>query len=188
MITRIALMVWMAHASAHRVETRQKLAVCLSVEAADRHLISAIAKGLATRMFADIGIRLEWKSCERAGESSQRPIPIKLVSGPLEGFKSNVLGYAAPYQGRHIVIFFDRIEPMPRPGALLAHVMVHEITHVVQGVSRHSQSGMMKAHWSSRDLLQMQYKPLPFAREDVDLLYRGLAARRELKGTSLAAQ
>ena len=61
--------------------------------------------------------------------------------------------------------------------AVLAHVLVHEITHILQGLSRHSESGVMKARWDSQDFAQMSWKPLPFTAEDVDLIQRGLAAR-----------
>ena len=33
----------------------------------------------------------------------------------------------------------------------------------------------MKPHWSNHDLTEMRYKPLPFAREDLILLYSALA-------------
>jgi hypothetical protein len=92
-----------------------------------------------------------------------------------------------PYRS-HITIFFDRIETMEDPWTVLGHVMVHEITHIVQGVSRHSHTGLMKPHWNSHDLAQMRYKPLPFTREDLLLLYAGLAMWRESTDTQTVAQ
>jgi hypothetical protein len=139
-------------------------------------------------MFADIGIRLEWTACEPAGIPSPAPVLVEVVSGTPEGFKSGVLGYAMPFQVRHVIIFFDRIATMPIAYTALAHVMVHEIAHVIQGVSRHSQIGLMKAHWTGRDLLEMQYKPLPFTTEDLTLLYRGLTAARDMTPTECSAQ
>ena len=182
MITRIALLACMAHATAYGSETRQKLTACLQVEIPDPHLISRLAQGLATRIFADIGIPLDWRACEPADESSQTPIVVQLVSGKKEGLMSGVLGSAMPYR-RHIIIFFDRIETMQDPWTVLGHVMVHEITHIIQGVSRHSDTGLMKPHWSSHDLTEMRYKPLPFTQEDLILLYSALAMRRESTDT-----
>jgi hypothetical protein len=141
-------------------------------------LISALAQGLATKIFAAIGIPLDWRACEPADESSQTPIVIELVSGKREGLVSGVLGYAMPYR-RHIIIFYDRIETMQDAGTVLGHVMVHEITHIIQGVSRHSDTGLMKPHWSNDDLQKMRYRPLPFTREDLILLYSALAMPRE---------
>jgi hypothetical protein len=81
MITRIALLGCMAHATAYGSETRQKLTACLQVEIPDPHLISRLAQGLASRIFAHIGISLDWRACEPADESSQAPIVIELASG-----------------------------------------------------------------------------------------------------------
>jgi len=173
MITRIALLACLTHATVYGSETRHKLTACLQVEIPDPHLISRLAQGLATRIFADNGIPLDWRACEPAGESS-RTIVVHLVSGKREGLLSGVLGYAMPDR-RYIVIFYDRIETMQDPWNVLGHVMVHEITHIIQGVSRHSDTGLMKPHWSNHDLRVMRYKPLPFAREDLILLYTALA-------------
>jgi len=182
MITRIGLLVCMAHATGYGRETRQKLEVCLKVETTDPHFIIPRARELATRIFAGIAIPLEWRACKPAAESSQTPIVVRLISRMPEGFRSGSLGCATPY-GRHITIFFDRIETMQDPSAVLGHVMVHEITHIIQGVSRHSHTGLMKPHWNNHDLVQMRYKPLPFTEEDLLLLYAGLAMRRESTDT-----
>jgi hypothetical protein len=61
--------------------------------------------------------------------------------------------------------------------AILAHVMTHEITHILQGAARHSETGVMKAHWDSQDFFQMTKGPLPFAPEDIDLIERGIRLR-----------
>ena len=53
------------------------------------------------------------------------------------------------------MIFYDRvrkIKPNKIP-AVLAHVMVHEVTHILQGICRHSASGVMKAQWDEEDFL-----------------------------------
>jgi hypothetical protein len=56
--------------------------------------------------------------------------------------------------------------------------MVHEITHVLQGIARHSDSGVMKANWSGEEFQRMRYKSLPFTEEDVVLTHRGLEVRK----------
>jgi hypothetical protein len=177
----------MVHATVYGSETRHKLTACLQVEIPDPHLISRLAEGLATRIFADIGISLEWRACEQPDESSRTPIVVQLVSGKKEGLMSGVLGSAMPY-GRHIIIFFDRIETMEDASTVLGHVMVHEITHIIQGVPRHSDTGLMKPHWSRHDLVQMRYKPLPFTEWDLLLLYAGLPMRRKSTDTQTVTQ
>jgi len=56
-------------------------------------------------------------------------------------------------------------------------VLVHEITHILQGVDRHSAQGVMKAQWDDNDYSAMAWKPLPFSPIDVELINRGLATR-----------
>jgi hypothetical protein len=65
--------------------------------------------------------------------------------------------------------------------------MVHEITHILQGAARHSQTGIMKAYWTDHDLLQMPFRPLSFETQDIDLLHRGLARRESLMDKALVA-
>jgi hypothetical protein len=60
---------------------------------------------------------------------------------------------------------------------LLGHVFVHEITHILENRGGHSEKGVMKRCWTTDDLYQMLYRPLPFAPLDVELIRRGLADR-----------
>ena len=62
--------------------------------------------------------------------------------------------------------------------ALLAHAMAHEIAHLLQGINRHSESGILKGHWSGTDCARMAYFPLMFTPEDAILIHRGLEERR----------
>ena len=61
--------------------------------------------------------------------------------------------------------------------ALLAHVMAHEIAHVLQGINRHSESGILKARWSDGDCARLASLPLLFTHEDAILIHRGLEER-----------
>jgi hypothetical protein len=92
------------------------------------------------------------------------------------------LAYALPYEGTHIRVFRDRIEanqPALVPH-LLAHVLVHEITHILEGCTRHSESGVMKAHWGGADFTQMLWSELPISQEDIDLVHVGMEKRAQL--------
>ena len=71
----------------------------------------------------------------------------------------------------------DRVAGLSRfaqPAVVLAHVLVHEITHILQGVNRHSDR-RLKAHWTPEDYRAMASKPLPFTPVDVQLIRLGLA-------------
>ena len=68
----------------------------------------------------------------------------------------------------------------------MGHVIAHEVMHILQGVARHSESGVMKANWTGADYQRMAWKPLPFTEEDVLLIYRGLKAREASRGSGQA--
>ena len=85
-----------------------------------------------------------------------------------------------PYEGKHIVVLFDRVSHADPSfsGRLLGYTVAHEVTHILEGVARHSQSGIMKAHWGLEDQYQMRRGRLGFAAEDVGLIYQGLDQRQ----------
>ncbi len=57
----------------------------------------------------------------------------------------------------------------------LGHVLTHEITHVLQGVARHSQEGVMKAQWTPKDRTEMRKRPQPFTPYDAKLIQDAMA-------------
>jgi hypothetical protein len=108
------------------------------------------------------------------------PILIEITPNTPKAFHSGALAYTRPFEGAHITIFWDRLRESPDSAVttgLLAHVLVHEITHILQGIDRHSTAGIMKAHWTTQEILQMRSKSLSFDPEDVRLIRLGLAAR-----------
>lgn len=187
MMIRIVLLACITHVTAYGVETRRNPAVCMQLKTPDQHLLSSLAKGLTTRIFAGIGVPLEWRACEPDSEPSPTTIVVELVSRTPPEFMSGALGYAMPGR-RRIVIFFDRIEWMPDAWVVLGHVMAHEITHVIQGVPRHSDTGLMKPHYRNSDLSEMRHKSLPFTQEDLLLLYDGLTVPRSSIDTPTGAR
>jgi len=79
------------------------------------------------------------------------------------------------------VVFYDRIprditESLFHRGSILAHVITHEITHVLQGIERHSATGVMKARWNPEEFRSMTFRPLAFEPGDIDLIH--IAMRR----------
>ncbi|HEV3332790.1 MAG TPA: hypothetical protein VG096_17505 [Bryobacteraceae bacterium] len=135
----------------------------------------------ASRIFAEIGVPIEWHCCGDRRLSPGPLIVVTLAADAPHSLQPAVLADALPYEGVHIRVFYDRIvrvAPASWRSTLLAHVLVHEITHVLQGVSRHSAEGIMKARWSEQDYSQMRWKPLPFTKTDIDLIARGLRETR----------
>jgi hypothetical protein len=177
----MALLAWLAVTVAHAGQPQQKLPVYLLDRANDGYMNYSLAETLASRMFAAIGISLEWAKGKPAAETSGPPIIIEVVTRTPADLMPGSLAYAVAYEGSHITVFLDRIAQMRAPSNVLAHVMVHEITHVLQGVSRHSATGVMKEMWTVGDFGGMRLRPLPFTPVDIDLIYAGLAARQQVK-------
>jgi hypothetical protein len=146
------------------------------------------ARNLASKIFAAINVEIDWNVVTdwrwRNCPAAALRITVQGVTAPDE--RPGALAYSTPYEGRHIVIFYDRVlerVEASRVRALMGHVIAHEIGHVLEGVIRHSDSGIMKEHWSADDFQQMVWKPLPFAPEDVMLINKGLDSRQlESKG------
>jgi hypothetical protein len=152
------------------------LTVC--VEGGPGLPIVSLAEGVTSRMFAAIGVEIRWKllspSCPKDAivVTHSYHTPAKLLPG--------ALAYALPYQGTTIRLFMDRIQKERgcRDDAyVLAHVMAHEITHILQGMSRHSTAGVMKPHWGATDYSEMLFRTLSFTPLDVDLIHAGMKHR-----------
>jgi hypothetical protein len=131
-------------------------------------------------MYEEIGVRIEWHSNGRDCRSASGAIKISLsYDTPAHQF-GKALAYSLPWEGTHIVVFYDRLKHLVEPAQvsdLLAHVLVHEITHILEGTDVHAASGVMKAVWDSRDYLNMSPKHLAFTNEDVVLIHTGLDLR-----------
>jgi hypothetical protein len=140
------------------------------------------AKVVASDIYAAIGVKILWHSprqcpAEAILITSSNDVPPGLLPG--------ALAYAMPFEGAHIVVFYDRVKN--RPGSvscLLGHVIAHEVAHILQGLKRHSESGIMKAQWTGADYRQMTWEPLQFTDEDVMLIYGGLKVREASRHSS----
>lgn len=138
----------------------------------------AQAEPIASKMFASVGVTIEWYVQGR--HCPPLAIQVSVSDRTPDTRLPGALAYAVPGQGTRIRLFYDRISrsvPARLLPCLLAHVLVHEITHILEGVCRHSDHGVMKAHWGPKDFVEMSWKPLPFADEDLDLINAGLFTR-----------
>jgi len=146
--------------------------------AADNSAAIYPAQSVASGMFRQAGVSVAWRPGTPRPKALSGPvIPIELAAKTPPERSPDALAVAYPYSGaaRGITVFYDRIRR--RAGrdanlerALLAHVLVHEITHVLEGVDRHSETGVMKAHWSAEDYAAMAVRPLPFDETDLILI------------------
>jgi hypothetical protein len=137
------------------------------------------AEDTASRMLATAGVQIAWRfGAPRSGEA----IVVDFSEHTTPNDHPGAMAYARPYEGVHIVVLYDRMQKVPGRllPVLLAHVLVHELTHLLEAVEHHSATGIMKAHWDENDYNQMLRAPLKFALEDIEMIQRGIAARRVL--------
>jgi hypothetical protein len=139
------------------------------------------AEQVAASIFAGVGISVTWHRGEPApGPPGSVVVRVDLSEDTPANCPLDTLALAHPYAGadKGITVFYKKLRQMAETVVpeqlLLGHVLAHEIGHVLEGSDRHSQEGVMKAHWSYKDLYSMQDAPLRFAPEDADLLRRGL--------------
>ena len=164
---------------------------CASVAAADVAVymepgeiarpIYCNARAEVTWMFAAAGIRVKWSETEPKRALAPVTIVIRFAHRTDAGFHPGALAYAHPFDEKPaIVVIYDRLRAVigkcPKLEArLLAHVLSHEICHVLQRTNVHADAGLMKARWSAEDWRLMAEKPLPFTQADLGMMQDGLA-------------
>ena len=52
----------------------------------------------------------------------------------------------------------------------------HELGHMLQGIAHHSDSGIMKKHWTNREISDMAVRPLTFTEYDAMLIKESLVS------------
>ncbi len=135
-----------------------------------------IARDRASRSFAAIGVNITWKFGDRG--CGPEAILLWIGQNTPVAFKPGALAYAEPRRGV-IRVFYDRIDHVrqTRTAVILGYVFTHEITHVLQGIPRHSEGGIMKAHWDESDFTNMLWKTFDFEAEDIRLIHQGVRLR-----------
>lgn len=144
----------------------------------------APAREIVRAVYAEIGVQVVWRSStpplSNCGQSSGYR---RVVFAFERGYPRSAaaFAFAKPYEQNRpcVVLFVDRLqdEAKRNPAAtriLLGHVLAHEIGHVLQRIARHTESGIMKASWTARDLLEMRASRLRFTEYDAALIHDAL--------------
>jgi hypothetical protein len=178
MVTVAAMLGGVAWAAAESGGREVVACIEMGPDRADRE--AAAARTAAARLFLRAGVKLEWHLGPHFCQAHKdQAIMVSLSMNTPKDLLPGALAYALPYEGVHIRVFYDRMagaKPDLRRH-LLAYVLVHEITHVLERTVRHSDSGIMKARWDDEDFRLMPGGGLRFTVEDIELLHAGLAAR-----------
>ena len=153
--------------------------------------VLALAGDIATRIYARLGLELQLRTGNaKRGDAkidcSKRAIEIRVefTRDIPNGLSDTTLASTLVYNIKEsrIYVLANRIRLLhqyrPRlAGPLLGHVFAHEIAHALQNIDRHSESGIMRAHWTEVDHEKMRNGTLEFEPSDVALIHLGVESR-----------
>jgi hypothetical protein len=166
------------------------MAAFLHVEAAE--IAAYVAPGggacpypamkMASAIFEEAGVKLEWRSPKEARANPTRIwLQIELAHNTPEQLAPGVLAVCHPFDRcrKGIMVFLGRVRTMAgdprRESELLGYVLVHEITHLIQGSDVHTAEGIMKERWNQADREAIYRKRLSFSPEDLPRIRQGLS-------------
>jgi hypothetical protein len=198
--TALCAISWNASAGEHPGQDWYRVNVQMGSQVAASPELLRDGQDAASRIFAGIHVQLTWTGqtqqvsnpvAASVGEPGTHDLAVEIVPHAPASFSDVALAMAMPYadSGIRIVIFYDRVDPLLRghnaPAAtILGYVLAHEIAHVLQGVARHSETGIMRARWTDNDFKQMGIRVLMFTAEDIQLIRRHLASQDAPRGCS----
>jgi hypothetical protein len=136
---------------------------------------------IAGSLLQKAGIAVTWRGDLPRDVPAGKWIRVDLADRTPLNLFPGALAVAHPYAGcsKAITVFVDRVRSMARrpdrEPILLAYVLVHEIAHVLQGVDRHSDAGIMRANWTSADCEAIYARRLEFLEEDLIMIRQGVA-------------
>jgi len=162
------------------------------------------AKQEATRIYREIGVETLW--IDHAVNDAQQDsasygvsaIRVNIVPQASAGLHvaSNSLGIApgaGPNRGR-LYVCYDRVESLYRrqiattvrrktgrwatTAQILGYAIAHEIGHLL-GLDAHSESGIMRAVWSTTDLLDLGYGDLTFTTQQSAIIRSQVEMRQQ---------
>ena len=183
---KYTLLVLLLAATAYAAEAAHEppfdLTVYVSEDMTVPPSISSLAEWMAGRILPQADVRVTWKHHDPPSGSAWR------AHGMTVEFKAEVvpseqctLGRARPYDGSSVTILYNCMHWAEQntvlASSLLAHTLAHEITHNLQGVDHHSETGIMKPVFTQADFCEMTVHSLPFTPLDLQLIRNGLQRR-----------
>ena len=113
----------------------------------------------------------------------RRDIALRILPSAPTGLPSTILALAIPFSpsGVNVTVFADRVvgaahqvnRPVP---TVLAHVIAHEIGHVLLRSVQHTQRGLMASQWTEHEYSLMAVSGLLFLPEQGREMMRTLSA------------
>jgi hypothetical protein len=139
------------------------------------------AEGIATRIFRETGVDMDWIDAARhsgktacaGGPAAGTSLILRIIPKPLT-LTDTVFGVAFLSEdgsGRYADVFYAPLQKLSGvrqvdASILLAHVVAHEIGHLLLGSNAHAHLGVMRSHWESGDLLRAAMGGLLFTSDE----------------------
>ncbi len=138
--------------------------------------------------YAEIGIDLRFHAAKDFGRPSEslrgkRTIMLAFSERTPPDFHPDAVAFVRPWT----VLSRCSAGTRRATAALFGHVLAHEVGHMLQGINRHSEEGVMKAAWSGREISSMSWDHLQFTLIDAKLIHDGLSDGPGSSETSRAA-
>jgi hypothetical protein len=172
----MSLAMLLAGMTGHAGECAVTVVLSSSVPVSAAELVEA--QKVAGGIYGGIGVALHWGG-KPDTDTCETRIAIRLEKAGSPEVSPNSLAYATVGSDaeHQIHVFIDRVNAVVgRPsGPVLGHVLAHEVAHILEGVPRHSASGILKAHWEPRDIQDLLWRPLRFELVDEALIHAALA-------------
>jgi hypothetical protein len=162
----------------------------------------AKAEDVASEVFREAGLQVEWLNCSVNGQLTHLPecgkakFPTSLQLRVLKasrGLTPETFGISylsADGEGCYSQIFVDPVQQLRQVtevgiANLLGHVAAHEVAHLLLGSNSHSASGLMKARWGGKELVRASEGALTFdqwqGRKMVQRLMAGARRNEEIE-------
>jgi hypothetical protein len=155
----------------------------------DSSLLIGSGTIIASAVYQRIGVRLNWHTGEpkvtsgsASNDSSRRVYKVRTVAQAPDSASAGALASTDEVgsSGTQITVYKDRILRLLNANPRLQYVAVgyvlaHELAHLMQGVLRHSESGILKARWSYDEYQEMCLRKLAFTQTDIELIHQRLA-------------
>lgn len=155
--------------SSHATLESAKRSVVVCFDPEETFTTVAAARARAARMFETAGVQIAW----RGRQCPVNGIRVLQRMYTPRSERPGALAYAM-LSTRTVALYYDRIRADVHASQferLLAHVLVHEITHILQGHYRHSTDGVMKSRWAEHDYWMMGRQGLALTAEDIRLIH-----------------
>jgi hypothetical protein len=156
-----------------------QILVCLEGIAQASTSTTYLAQSEASRLLARAAVHVEWihgRACQTGAA-----IQVHLTAQTPDTLLPGALAFCQPAARDDIRVLYDRVQAMVSPAhesQLLGYVLAHEIVHILEGIGRHSTTGIMKAQWAPEDYSEIASGKLTLASEDIEMVHDGVIARQ----------